>query len=472
MGDTARWLAIFVGEKAGLTRGVLGCLGWMIGLPVVAISLAVGGGSYWFYRVASLEHPWLLGLLLPFVYFGVQGARILFQPTHVEIGSEGIRILRVQTGQQAKLIPWSSIQNIAIITPEDSTNSEDRILRFSIGSKRDKPLDVKLSGLIDSTGPEDLLTALQLWGKTVPKDLQVLSTLEKQQENTYTELWLQSLAQPPQRERLTPLPVGAILKESTYQVTSVIGGGGQGTAYLSTVLRRPLEENFPHNVVLKEYILPLHVTREARKNSVERLQNEAKLLRTLDHPQVVKLLDFFIEDHRGYLVLEQITGESLRQKIKRDGALSTNKTKELALQMCDILEYLHSKTPPVVHRDFTPDNLMLDNDGVLHLIDFNVAMQTSSKTTATVVGKHAYLPPEQFSGKPVAQSDIYAMGGTLYFLLTGTEPEPLSVSHPISVLPSVSVDLDLIVAQCTAIDASARYSTCADLRTDLEAARC
>lgn len=469
-GDTGKWLSLFVGRKSELTRGVLGCLGWIVALPMVSLSFAFGSGGYVFYRTASLEHPWLLLLLLPFLYLGVRGAEIMFQPTHIEIGEGGLRVLRLQIGSKAKLIPWKDIREISIVSPSQSTSAEEQVLRFEMVRADERPFDIKLGGLVESNGAEELLTALQRWGKTVPKDLQVLSTLEKQQENTYTELWLQNLAQPPQRERLTPLPVGAMLKENMYKVTAVIGGGGQGTAYLSTVLKPPTQEHFPQNVVLKEYILPLHVTRDARKGSVERLQNEAKLLRALDHRQVVRLLDFFIEDHRGYLVLEQITGESLRQKVKRDGALSSSLVTELALQMCDILEYLHGQTPPVVHRDFTPDNLMLDGEGWLHLIDFNVAMQTSSNTTATVVGKHAYLPPEQFSGKPVVQSDIYAMGGTLHFLLTGEEPEPLSVSHPMLVNSSVAPELDWIVEHCTAIEARERLSDADAIRQKLRLA--
>jgi serine/threonine protein kinase len=109
-----------------------------------------------------------------------------------------------------------------------------------------------------------------------------------------------------------------------------------------------------------------------------------------------------------------------------------------------------------VHRDFTPDNLILTSSGLVKLIDFNVAQQTSGTVTATVVGKHSYLPPEQFRGKAAPGSDIYALGAMLSFLLTAKEPEPLSVAHPHALNPAVSESLDLIISQATQLDCAAR----------------
>jgi serine/threonine-protein kinase len=120
-----------------------------------------------------------------------------------------------------------------------------------------------------------------------------------------------------------------------------------------------------------------------------------------------------------------------------------------------------------VHRDFTPDNLILDKDGTLKLIDFDVAQQREQTTSATVVGKHAYLPPEQFRGKPCPQSDIYALGATLHFLLTGCDPEPLTSSHPLTVRPEIAAALDGIVARCTQLDLDKRYETAAQIKLDL-----
>jgi len=223
-------------------------------------------------------------------------------------------------------------------------------------------------------------------------------------------------------------------------VLGAIGVGGQGSAYSA----RDRINNT--TVVLKEFILPVFVNVKVRKSALEQFENEAKILRQLNNDQIVKLLDFFVEDHRAYLVLEHIDGTSLRSLIEKKGVAGEPQVRNLAVQMCHILEYLHGLAPPVVHRDFTPDNLILRSDGTLKLIDFNVAQQVEETTTGTVVGKHAYLPPEQFRGETTSQSDLYAPGATLFYLLVGEDPEPISVSKPILNTENVSQGLSDIVA--------------------------
>ena len=279
----------------------------------------------------------------------------------------------------------------------------------------------------------------------------------------YTELWLQALSQPPKRERLTPLHEGAMLRDSQYEILGRLGVGGQGTAYAA----REVDKN--HAVVLKEFILPVYVDVNVRRQSVEKMQNEAEILSRLNHNRIVKLIDFFIEDHRGYLVLERIDGQSLRQKVSESGRMSESEVRALALQMCEMLEYLHSLEPPVVHRDFTPENLILSKEGVLKLVDFNVAQQQESTATGTVVGKHCFISPEQFRGKPTSQSDIYSMGATLYYLLTGEDPEPITCSHPKQKVEGLSDNIDELVAKATALSAPKRYLSASDIKKDLEA---
>src|SRR5262249_53315395 len=160
-------------------------------------------------------------------------------------------------------------------------------------------------------------------------------------------------------------------------------------------------------------------------------------------------------------------GKSLRQLVADGGPMPLDTVRSLALQMCEILSYLHSLVPPVVHRDFTPDNLIYSSQGTLKLVDFNVAQQTDSTTTGTVVGKHAYIPPEQFGGKLTPQSDIYAMGATLHFLLTGDDPEPISQSHPIISRDEVGRDMNEVVARATAVDTSERFRDVQELRDEL-----
>jgi serine/threonine protein kinase len=201
--------------------------------------------------------------------------------------------------------------------------------------------------------------------------------------------------------------------------------------------------------VLKEFVLPIGIDSDARRAATEKFLSDAELLRGLKHPCIVELFDCFIEDHRGYLVLERISGESLKDLVARSGALGEAEVVELMKQMIEILGYLHGRTPPVVHRDFTPDNLILRGDGMLKLVDFNVAQQSGSGVTGTMVGKPAYIAPEQVAGEFSPASDIYSLGATLFFPLTASEPEPITSSHPACVVPEVSQDMDGLVSKCT-----------------------
>lgn len=306
-------------------------------------------------------------------------------------------------------------------------------------------------------------------------------------DHSYTELWLKYFSTPTERERTGMLEKDMRVDCGRYRVHCTIGGGGQGTAYLATVeeqisfveqtgetsvqhimtANRGLNSQPGEQVVLKEYVLPVHRGHLTTERTAERLKAEAEILSRLDHPQIVKLEDAFIEDYRGYLVLEYVQGESLKTLVERLGPQLEESVIQWSMQVCKILEYLHSLEPCVVHRDITPDNLLLQEDGFIKLVDFNVAYQVDSSSTATVVGKHAYIPAEQFRGKPTPQSDIYALGGTMFFLLTGKEPEPITQSHPRRVNAAVGESLDQIVAHATASSLKDRTASVGDLHLAL-----
>jgi serine/threonine-protein kinase len=349
--------------------------------------------------------------------------------------------------------------NIYIEQRSDQTSANAAKLCF-----RDNNNHIKKLGLNAFDSYEDkqlLLNAIRTWAPTISRDTRVIESLQPPSDYSYTELWLQALSAPPKRERFKPLIRDAVLKNERYRVLGSLGAGGQGFAYLVEDCSNQQE------VVLKEFILPVYVDISVRKSALKQFENEARILSQLQHPQIVRLLDFFVEDHRAYLVLEHIDGSSMRTIVEGNGPLSIENTRALANQMCDILSYLHSQIPPVVHRDFTPDNLILNTNGTLKLIDFNVAQNTESTTTGTVVGKPAYLPPEQFRGTPTTQSDIYAMGATLYFLLTGCDPTPISVSHPTQINSEISASWDNIIARATDLDLNNRYANIAALKDDL-----
>jgi tRNA A-37 threonylcarbamoyl transferase component Bud32 len=439
---------------------------------LVSSGLAAGA-SGWSGSQAALEL--FFGFFLSVL--AVVASIYLRQPTHVALMENGLG-LEWRRGKRlrfvgrrfvwlddpaGKYLMWNDVERIDLVWPAGKTSPQDCLIIFKDGSAGKKQdLALKLGAIVKEDDRSKLFRAIEKYAPNAQKDVQLLEVLTPAQDHSYTELWLQALSAPPKRERLTPLSELSSLQNDQYTVVRQLGVGGQGTAYLA------IDKESGHEIVLKEFILPVYVDTNVLRQALERMQNEAAMLRKLNNERVVRLSNFFVEDHRGYLVLEKIEGESLEQVVSRDGCRDEQTVISLALQMCEILGYLHSLEPPVIHRDFTPDNMIFNvHDGMLKLVDFNVAQQTESTATGTVVGKHSYISPEQFRGRPTPQSDIYAMGATLFYLLTAEAPEPIKVSHPKLKRDEVSDALDAIVARATAFDSKKRYACIEDLRADL-----
>jgi serine/threonine protein kinase len=284
-------------------------------------------------------------------------------------------------------------------------------------------------------------------------------------EPKYTEIWFSVLTSGNEGSREGDLHQGQILREGRYTVKNKVASGGQAVVYQAA-------DADGNVVVLKEFQLTLGESLDVKIESAKDFENESALLDQLSHSGIVKLLDMFYEEGRMYLVLEHVEGVSLRQYVKEKGPLAAEEIAELAEQMCEILKYLHGLTPPVVHRDFTPDNLILQPNGKLKLIDFSVAQKRKDKSaTADCAGKHAYTPPEQFRGEAEPQSDIYALGATMYFLATGVEPTPISESQlpeGAGAIDGARLALSNVIAHATKLSVAERYESVEWLLNDLK----
>jgi serine/threonine protein kinase len=157
-------------------------------------------------------------------------------------------------------------------------------------------------------------------------------------------------------------------------------------------------------------------------------EREAATLKSIDHPNIPKLHDsFWLEMPEGNyfcLVIEYIPGQSLMELVIQGGSLPLQKVKEIALEILIILEVLHNHAPPVVHRDIKPANLILrSTDQQVCLVDFgSVQAYAAEGRTFTAVGTYGYMAPEQFSGEATPASDLYSLGATLVYLLSGADP--------------------------------------------------
>ncbi|GAB4151394.1 MAG: hypothetical protein Fur0021_15250 [Candidatus Promineifilaceae bacterium] len=227
---------------------------------------------------------------------------------------------------------------------------------------------------------------------------------------------------------LPPLPDNTILRKR-YKLTNVVGQGGMGSIYRAEDLRLP-----GRLCAIKE----VQPDRSAGAAAAAQMQNqflqEASILAQLDHPNLPKVSDFFQENDRDYLVMDFVPGRDLKEMLEQSQQeglhLEANVVIDWALQIIDALAYLHRQNPPVLHRDIKPANIKLTPDNRIKLVDFGLVklMAGDESRTITVIqgrGTALYTPLEQYGGDSDhtdVRSDIYALGATLYHMLTGTPP--------------------------------------------------
>ena len=287
-------------------------------------------------------------------------------------------------------------------------------------------------------------------------------------DDRYTKLWLKLLeASGGAADNCADvLSVGEDV--GPFQVTERLETGGQANVYRAAVIDAHCEDcQVPtgvEEVVLKEFILS-GVDASARILSGADFENECLLLSRFKSPNIVRLYDMFVQERRAYLVLESIDGTSVRRIVDRDGALSAPQAINIAIGICDALHELHTQSTPLVHRDVSPENILCPD---IKLIDFSLTVPASTELTEQVVGKQSYISPGQFRGEIDPRNDIYALGATMFFMLTAEEPEPICQQDLAAALKeNPAPQLDRIVARCTALDADSRYQSVSELREDL-----
>jgi serine/threonine protein kinase, bacterial len=247
-----------------------------------------------------------------------------------------------------------------------------------------------------------------------------------------------------------------------YQILKTLGQGGMGTTYLAWDAAKLL--------VLKEMNADMAEIAKAR----ELFEREAKILQSLHHPGIPKYYDFFVESQRKYLAMELIHGRDLDLYIHKSGTVNLNLAIEWMVQLCGILGYIHSAQPPLIHRDIKPANLLIRTiDKQLFLIDFG-AVKEIGTLGGTRIGAPDYMAPEQNNGQPCTQSDLYALGPTLIFLLTGRNPadflelQPDGYRFNVVDVPSIPPKLRAVIDRVTARRVRDRFQTAGELAQALQ----
>jgi serine/threonine-protein kinase len=228
-----------------------------------------------------------------------------------------------------------------------------------------------------------------------------------------------------------------------YLIDSSLASGGMGEVYRATHMRL----NRP---VAIKVLQTLSTDPTEHRLFREQFEREARILASLDHPNIVKVTDYFEEGQRGFLVMEFLHGETLGAWIQRHGPCPESIALACIGEILGALAYLHRRNPPIIMRDLKPSNVMLLSDGTCKLIDFGIARAaTPGVGTKTIIrgrGTPGYAAPEQH-GNPGTdeRSDLYALGGTMYFLLSGQDP-PDAIARVTAPLKSALHDLSTLPA--------------------------
>ena len=161
-----------------------------------------------------------------------------------------------------------------------------------------------------------------------------------------------------------------------------------------------------------------------RQTIVQNFEREANMLATLNHPAIPRIYDYFTQDDRSYLVLEFIHGKDLETVISdANGFLPEDQVISWAIQLCDVLSYLHAHKPdPIIFRDMKPSNVMINHNGDVMLVDFGIAKTFQSGQKGTMIGTEGYSPPEQYRGEATPLADIYSLGAALHHAITRRDP--------------------------------------------------
>lgn len=269
------------------------------------------------------------------------------------------------------------------------------------------------------------------------------------------------------------LEAGTLLN-GRYQIVKRVGGGGMGNVYMAR------DKRLADALRAVKEMIEMFSDEGQRKKAVEDFERESQLLANLEHPSIPTIYDYFVSDGRYYLVMKFIGGGDLAGRLRASptGYIDERTVTEWAIQICDVLHFIHSQQPPIIYRDLKPANLMIDDKANrVMLVDFGIArFVTPTQKGVTAIGTMGYAPPELFSGKVEPRSDIYSLGATIFHLLTGSDPQdnPLLIfdfnkyPRPRQINPAISVRMDEIICKAVEHKPEKRFASALEMKRVFE----
>jgi serine/threonine protein kinase len=277
------------------------------------------------------------------------------------------------------------------------------------------------------------------------------------------------------QSKLKPLDEGTVLN-NRYEIVRKIGGGGMGAVYLAS------DKNLGGVLRAVKEMVQSYIEETQQEKAVADFKRESMLLTSLEHQAIPTIFDYFYDEQeqRFYLVMKYISGGDLASRLRSspDGRIDEQTVTEWAIQVADVLDYLHNRQPPIVYRDLKPANIMIDgNSGRIMLIDFGIARWINKEEKGvTAVGTMGYAPPELFSGNVESRSDIYSLGSTMFHFLTGADPQsnPLLIfdfqknPRPRQINPQLSDQIERILMRSVEYNSDKRFASAKEMRDALQ----
>ncbi len=262
--------------------------------------------------------------------------------------------------------------------------------------------------------------------------------------------------------------VPSYLLHSRYSIVSQIGTGGFGAVY------KAKDTLFSHRLVAIKEMNQDGLSPQELAEATAAFEHEALLLTELTHPNLPRIHDHFSEHGRSYVVMDFIAGDTVEDYLgKSSQRLPVEMVLEIGLQLCTVLDYLHTHQPPIIFRDLKPANIMRTADNHVYLIDFGIARHFKpGKAKDTIpLGSKGYAAPEQYGkAQTTPQSDIYGLGATLHELLTGDDPS-LTLFH-FQAVPSsrspIFAQLNALLKQMVEMEMSKRPASVAIVKQELQ----
>ncbi len=258
-----------------------------------------------------------------------------------------------------------------------------------------------------------------------------------------------------------PLPPGTLL-QNRYLVQRLLGGGGMGMVYLAQ------DHRLANRLCAIKEMVDHFIDPDQRLEANEYFAREADTLAQLKHQAIPAITDRFDDRNRHYLVMEYVEGRNLEEELAALGhPLLEGLAIDIARQLCDVLAYLHAFTPAIVYRDMKPSNVMLTPKGRVILVDFGIARLFKAAGKGTMIGTLGFAPPEQYQGQVDPRSDIYSLGATLHYVLTGRDPEkfpPFSFPPIRDPRPEISANLAGAIDRALAYKAENRPQSIHEFR--------